>query len=53
MWHCGSEGSTTYHISTLGIRRITPWFEEYLVSSGRELFERPCKSTLYDSESYD
>ncbi|KAG1734072.1 uncharacterized protein EDB91DRAFT_1147423 [Suillus paluster] len=31
---------------------IAPWFDEYLVSSGKELFARPCESTLRESTSY-
>jgi len=54
MWKCPIESSAIgYNISNLGARCITRWFEEYLVSIGKELFERPCKSTLYDSEPYD
>ena len=54
MWNCPSRpGFIPYHISNLGTRCIARWFEEYLVLIGKELFERPCKSTLYDSEPYD
>jgi len=55
MWNCGLEvrlaGSTCnmikkIHVGKLGKVLITPWFDEYLVSSGKELYEKPCHLTL-------
>ncbi|KAG0709448.1 hypothetical protein DFH29DRAFT_231260 [Suillus ampliporus] len=32
---------------------IIPWLDEYLDESGKELFSRPCESTLRESENYN
>ncbi|KAG2042719.1 hypothetical protein BDR03DRAFT_573148 [Suillus americanus] len=33
--------------------RITQWFNEYLVSSGKKLYERPCESTVRELTAYN
>ncbi|OJA08959.1 hypothetical protein AZE42_06839 [Rhizopogon vesiculosus] len=58
MWTCPHEASrnSLKHLRKLPIiakENRTPWFDEYLASSGMELLTRPCESTLYESESYD
>jgi hypothetical protein len=55
MWDCHLEtrSGRTVNIANIGRHVITPWFDEYLVSSGKELLARPCESTLWESESYD
>ncbi|KAJ8590986.1 hypothetical protein M405DRAFT_765634 [Rhizopogon salebrosus TDB-379] len=55
MWSCPPEtkAGRKLCIANLGDRVITPWFDEYLVSSGKELLARPCESTIWESESYD
>jgi hypothetical protein len=54
MWSCSAETrSRKLYIGNLGAWAITPWFDEYLVSSGKELLARPCESTIWESESHD
>ncbi|KAJ8590275.1 hypothetical protein M405DRAFT_932924 [Rhizopogon salebrosus TDB-379] len=55
MWVCPEEttNSKATYVANLGARAITLWFDEYLVSSGKELLTRPCESTLLESESYE
>jgi len=62
MWKCGLEvkpaGSTCnmikkIHIAKLGEVLIPPWFDEYLISSGKELYEKPCHSTLWRLPSHN
>jgi hypothetical protein len=55
MWSCGTETKAGRQlcIANLGNRVITPWFDEYLVSSGEELLARPCESTIWKSEYYN
>ncbi|KAJ8590967.1 hypothetical protein M405DRAFT_932456 [Rhizopogon salebrosus TDB-379] len=64
MWKCNSPGrgnaaqctgvtTRKLHISMSGEMSITPWFDEYLVSTGKELYARPCESTLRESASYN
>ncbi|OJA08969.1 hypothetical protein AZE42_06838 [Rhizopogon vesiculosus] len=56
MWTCTYEAAgrnaRKLHIDKhyLG---IALWFDEYLVSSGKELLARPCETTLFESETYD
>jgi len=59
MWKCISKqfGIRNPDTCNAGVRKIrianhadvliTPWFDEYLVSSGKELFARPCESTIW------
>ncbi|KAG2075674.1 hypothetical protein BDR04DRAFT_1091267 [Suillus decipiens] len=57
MWNCAAcctnfaEDKT--QIAKCGWLTVTPWFKEYLNVSGEELFARPCKRTLLESESYN
>ncbi|KAJ8590285.1 hypothetical protein M405DRAFT_816495 [Rhizopogon salebrosus TDB-379] len=54
MWSCPAEPKgRKLCIGNLGDRAVTPWFDAYLVSSGKALFARPCESTLRESEFYD
>ncbi|OAX40164.1 hypothetical protein K503DRAFT_21762 [Rhizopogon vinicolor AM-OR11-026] len=57
MWKCGSvrgcKSARMLHIGKLGEQLITPWFDEYLVSSGKELYARPCDSILSESAAYN
>ncbi|OJA08967.1 hypothetical protein AZE42_06843 [Rhizopogon vesiculosus] len=55
MWTCTYEIGRNARKLQIGkqSRSIASWFDEYLVSSGRELLARPCESALYESESYD
>lgn len=57
MWRCGSGRACasvrSLHIAKLGRLLITPWFDEYIVSSGKELYARPCESILLESASYN
>lgn len=43
----------TIQIASFGELTITPWFEEYLVGSGKELAARPCELTMLESAYYD
>ncbi|OAX40166.1 hypothetical protein K503DRAFT_715050 [Rhizopogon vinicolor AM-OR11-026] len=58
MWKCNKSGACrpmsgrTSQIATVGKLKITPWFDEYLTSSGKELCSRPCESTIWESTSY-
>jgi len=58
MWKCASARHRTYDtvckvigrkvdVADLGEVLITPWFDEYLASSGKELYARPCESTIW------
>ena len=58
MWKCASARRKKYDTVCKGIGRkvdvadlgellITPWFDEYLASSGKELYARPCESTIW------
>ncbi|KAG2042717.1 hypothetical protein BDR03DRAFT_944079 [Suillus americanus] len=55
MWsQCRScTGLTTLQIADFGKLKITQWFSDYLVSSGKELFERPCESTIRELAAYN
>lgn len=56
MWNCKCRltgGAETLQIGNVGESKIVPWFEEYLVSSGRELLARPCESTIMESKYYN
>jgi hypothetical protein len=55
MWSCPTEtkAGRQLSIANLGYRVITPWFDEYLVSSGKELLARPCESTIWKSVYYN
>ncbi|KAJ8591847.1 hypothetical protein M405DRAFT_764399 [Rhizopogon salebrosus TDB-379] len=55
MWSCRTETKAGRQlcITNLGNRVITPWFDEYLVSSGKELLARPCESTIWKSIYYN
>jgi hypothetical protein len=46
------DASREIQIAAIGKLKVTSWFEEYLVSSGEELFSRPCASTILESTSY-
>jgi hypothetical protein len=52
---CTAAGTSVrkLRIAELGELSITPWFDEYLVSTGKELYARPCESTLRESASYN
>ncbi|KAG0709446.1 hypothetical protein DFH29DRAFT_1027855 [Suillus ampliporus] len=45
--------TSTRHIANVGQAVIARWFDEYLVSSGKELLARPCGSTLLESAHYN
>ncbi|KAJ8590282.1 hypothetical protein M405DRAFT_861479 [Rhizopogon salebrosus TDB-379] len=55
MWSCRTEAKAGRQlcIANLGNQVITPWFDEYLVSSGKELLARPCESTILKSIYYN
>lgn len=58
MWGCIgcgriAFGRPTIQIASFGKWTVTPWFEEYLDASGKELAARPCEQTLLESTSYD
>jgi hypothetical protein len=59
MWKCsknscrGTAVGVLIQIAAVGRLRITSWFEEYLISSGKELDSRPCESTIWESTSYN
>ncbi|KAG1881055.1 hypothetical protein F4604DRAFT_460341 [Suillus subluteus] len=46
-------GLRVLHVADFGSLKITKWFDEYLVSSGKELLERPCESTIRESAAYN
>ncbi|KAG2137610.1 uncharacterized protein EDB93DRAFT_1253616 [Suillus bovinus] len=46
MWKECSRCRNSTPIMTVKKDSVAPWFQEYLVSSGRELLARPCESTL-------
>jgi len=60
MWKCSNalsscisrNTSREIQIAAVGKLKITSWFEEYLVSSGKDLDSRPCASTILESTSY-
>ncbi|KAG1812929.1 uncharacterized protein BJ212DRAFT_1482988 [Suillus subaureus] len=56
------ESKDSRHSCGVGVRKlqvadsvlkITQWFDEYLVSSGKALWEKPCESTIRDSAAYN
>jgi hypothetical protein len=49
---CGA-GAKKFQVAELTGQRITLWFDEYLVSSGKALWERPCESTILESAAYN
>ncbi|KAG1740065.1 hypothetical protein EDB19DRAFT_799592 [Suillus lakei] len=58
MWRCIGCGRVAFgrsaiQIASFGKWTVTPWFEEYLVESGKELAARPCESALFESASYN
>lgn len=58
MWGCIGCGRVAFgrpaiQIASFGRWTITPWFEEYLDASGKELAARPCEQTLLASTSYN
>ncbi|KAG1767178.1 hypothetical protein EV702DRAFT_1147807 [Suillus placidus] len=58
MWRCHicrrvALDRPTIQIASFGKLTINPWFEEYLVASGRELAARPCELTILESVYYD
>jgi hypothetical protein len=58
MWGCIgcgriAIGRRAIQIASLGKWTLTPWFEEYLNASGKELAARPCEQTLLESASYN
>ncbi|KAG1734073.1 uncharacterized protein EDB91DRAFT_1251124 [Suillus paluster] len=57
MWRecggCKSTSSRALQVGNLGKLTIAMWFDEYLVSSGKDLFARPCESTLMESAYYN
>jgi len=60
MWKCTrggncmrSNSNRTIQIAGVGKLKVTPWFDEYLVSSGNELYAKPCQSTIWTSISYN
>lgn len=56
MWTCKCrlvDSAKTLQIGRVGELKIVPWFAEYLVSSGKELFARPCESTIMESKCYN
>ncbi|KAG1812930.1 uncharacterized protein BJ212DRAFT_1578614 [Suillus subaureus] len=51
---CRSQtGLKMLQVADFGNLKITQWFNEYLVSSGKELWERPCESTIRESAAYN
>ncbi|KAG1881058.1 hypothetical protein F4604DRAFT_1746112 [Suillus subluteus] len=40
-------------VADFGNLKITQWFDEYLVESGKELCERPCESTMRELATYN
>ncbi|KAG1765153.1 hypothetical protein EV702DRAFT_1014201 [Suillus placidus] len=58
MWGCigcgrVAFGRPTIQIASFGKWTVTPWFQEYLVASGKELAARPCEQALLESASYN
>ncbi|KAG1734074.1 uncharacterized protein EDB91DRAFT_1251125 [Suillus paluster] len=56
MWRkcsCRGSGVRTRQVADVGTSTMVPWFDEYLILSGKELLARPCESTLLESESYN
>ncbi|KAG2125313.1 hypothetical protein DEU56DRAFT_574907 [Suillus clintonianus] len=51
----GEVGIASFRTREIGrmVMKNVPWFDEYLVLSGKELSARPCESTLLESKSYD
>jgi hypothetical protein len=49
---CRNHGARTRQVADLGGLKIASWFDAYLVSSGKELWERPCASTIWESTAY-
>ncbi|KAG2345765.1 hypothetical protein BDR05DRAFT_1057954 [Suillus weaverae] len=45
-------GLKMLQVADFGNLKITQWFSEYLLSSGKELLERPCESTIWESAAY-
>jgi len=44
---CNSIATRKIQIANFGALLITSWFDEYLTSSGKELYARPCESTIW------
>ncbi|KAG1770622.1 hypothetical protein EDD22DRAFT_865202 [Suillus occidentalis] len=40
-------------VASFANMKIVSWFNGYLISSGKELWERPCESTLRESVAYN
>ncbi|KAG1860690.1 hypothetical protein DFJ58DRAFT_744413 [Suillus subalutaceus] len=62
MWQCvacrrgPAFGRLAIQIASFGKLTVTPWFEKYLLASRKELANRPCELTLWESAesaSYD
>jgi hypothetical protein len=46
-------GGKMLQVANLANMKIASWFNAYLVSSGKELWERPCETTLRESVAYN
>jgi len=53
MWQCGQRSVKIYTGASQVELLTTPWFHEYLVSSGKELYARPCEATLQSRGSHN
>ncbi|KAG2137787.1 hypothetical protein BD769DRAFT_286787 [Suillus cothurnatus] len=61
MWYHTSRGCscanrsdlTMLQVADFGRLKITQWFNDYLVASGKELCERPCESTMWELPAYN
>jgi hypothetical protein len=40
-------------VADIGYLKIASWFHAYMVSSGQELWERPCVSTIQELAAYN